>query len=414
MNHEHLKEYPLVTGLLKKTLQWACHNFPYVSYFNPNDIPYPNNGFSHMLYAGTTTVNWNDLDSHPGPKSGIFSYDLKNKFERLHSKNPSLVSCPETLFFLPEITLFFNEKSICIDHPKHAEIIQHILATEQLSQQQKVHPIRFHTSKEEYIQNVRHIQDHIREGDIYEMNYCMAFSAAFDYLDPIETYWKLLDKSPMPFSCFFKAKSHYLVGASPERFLKKKGKKIIAQPIKGTIKRGSSPEEDLRLMEQLKKSEKEQAENLMIVDLMRNDLSWISDPGSVKVDELFGIYPFRQVSQMISTVSSTLKPTASFDRIISHTFPMGSMTGAPKIKCMELIEHYENFKRGWFSGAVGYLSDEGDFDFSVIIRSIVIDQETNKLYFAAGSAITYDADPEYEYEECLLKANAILSLFQEN
>jgi len=412
MTNEGLQEFPLTSVLLKKSLHWACQNFPFVAYFNPNSIPYPEEGFRHVLFAGTTPINWNELENQPGSKAGIFSYDLKNKFERLHSYNPSPVSCPETLFFKPEITIIYSENSLIIEHANPNEIFQVIQAFEPQVKPQNVQPIEFHTTKQQYIENVKHIQQHIREGDIYEMNYCIAFSADFEDLDPLKLYWKLQQKSPMPFSCIFKAGSKYLVGASPERFLKKENGKILAQPIKGTIKRGKNPQEDLLLQQQLKNSEKEKAENLMIVDLMRNDLSWISKPGSVKVDELYGIYPFRQVSQMISTVSSTLKSGLPFDQIISHTFPMGSMTGAPKIKCMELIEQYENFKRGWFSGAVGYMNEKGNFDFSVIIRSIIMDQSTNKLYFAAGSAITYDADPEYEYEECLLKASAIFEILQ--
>jgi para-aminobenzoate synthetase component 1 len=185
---------------------------------------------------------------------------------------------------------------------------------------------------------------------------------------------------------------------------------LIAQPIKGTIRRGKNEAEDEILRLQLLHSEKERAENLMIVDLMRNDLSRISEVGSVEVEELFGVYPFPKVHQMISTVRSSVKQSASLAEIFQATFPMGSMTGAPKIKCMELIELYENFKRGWFSGTLGVVQPNGDFDFNVIIRSIVFDKSLGMGYFAVGSAITYDADPAYEYEECLLKASAILEV----
>src|SRR5690606_22972863 len=236
--------------------------------------------------------------------------------------------------------------------------------------------------REEYIQNVKQIQNHIIEGDIYEMNYCMAFCASYSLLDPVHLYYKIREKSPMPFSALFKADEKYVVGASPERFLKKSGSKIIAQPMKGTIKRGHTPESDQKLKDRLQNSEKEKAENLMIVDLMRNDLSRISLTGKVKVEELFGIYSFAQVSQMISTVSSTLPSSTDFEEIIQKTFPMGSMTGAPKIRCMELIDQYENFRRGWFSGAMGYLSANQDFDYNVVIRSIVLDQNLGKLFFA--------------------------------
>jgi para-aminobenzoate synthetase component 1 len=230
----------------------------------------------------------------------------------------------------------------------------------------------------------------------------------------IEGFFDLMGKSPMPFSAFFKAESRYLICASPERFLKKTGDKLIAQPIKGTIKRGKNELEDSLLKEKLLNSEKERAENLMIVDLMRNDLSRISQTGSVKVEELFGVYPFSRVHQMISTVVSSISQNKSLLDIIHATFPMGSMTGAPKIKCMELIDQYEDFKRGWFSGALGYIDETGNFDLCVVIRSIIFDKESGKGYFAVGSAITYDADAAYEYEECLLKASAIMEVLQRN
>lgn len=214
----------------------------------------------------------------------------------------------------------------------------------------------------------------------------------------------------MPFSALFKAKSQWIVSASPERYLKKNGGKIIAQPIKGTIKRGKSEPEDTANKEVLASSEKEQAENLMITDLMRNDLSKVSKTGTVEVKELFGIYPLPRVFQMISTVTSQLKEGVSFSDILHASFPMGSMTGAPKIRTMEIIDELESFKRGWFSGAFGVIEENGDFDFSVVIRSIIADLEVKKLYFGVGSAITYDADAAQEYDECSLKAQAILEV----
>jgi para-aminobenzoate synthetase component 1 len=152
------------------------------------------------------------------------------------------------------------------------------------------------------------------------------------------------------------------------------------------------------------------AENLMIVDLVRNDLAKSSKPGSVKVEELFGIYSFKQLHQMISTVSSIKRENVDPVEVIKNAFPMGSMTGAPKIRAMELIEKYETTKRGVYSGASGYFTPEMDFDFNVLIRSIFYNDTANKLSFQVGSAITYDADPEYEYKECLLKAKAIFEI----
>lgn len=407
MKYANTGEFPLQKEWIEKALHWASNHFAYVSYHHHNDISYPHQGFTHVLFAGQHSVAWNDMDAHSGPKAGILSYDLKNKFERLKSQNPSLVNCPETCFFLPELTILFHEKTLEIKSAAPDRLFEEIRDYQPEIVSQKIAPVQVKTSKSEYIQTVRNIQEHIRQGDIYEMNYCIAFEAVVESINPVQVFLDLEKKSPMPFASFFKCQDQYLVGASPERFIKKQGLQITAQPIKGTIQRGKTAEEDANYRESLRLSEKEQAENLMIVDLMRNDLARIAETGSIKVEELFGIYPFRQVYQMISTVTATLRPGTSFTEIIANTFPMGSMTGAPKIKCMELIDRYENFKRGWFSGALGFVDEFGNLDFSVVIRSIIIDTKAKHLFFAAGSAITYDADPAYEYEECLLKAKAI-------
>ncbi len=367
---------------LKKLLLWANQQYPFVSYFDPCGYSYPHDGFKRVLLAGSTSLSWQEVHQFPGEKAGILGYDLKNQFEKLSSQNPVWVDCPETLFFVPELKIDFEGNGITIHHHSPLKILKSI-ENQPLPPEQKAQGIiRPMTSKQRYLDNVKHIQNHILEGDIYEMNYCMAFRMEFEVFDPISTYLDLRHNSPMPFSTFFKAENQYLLGASPERFLKKEGNTLIAQPIKGTIRRGTTKEEDISLQRQLQHSEKEKAENLMIVDLMRNDLASISHTGSVKVEELFGVYPFRQVFQLISTVSSTVSENITFDKIMSRTFPMGSMTGAPKIKCMELIEKYEDFKRGWFSGAVGYIDEKGDFDLSVVIRSIGADSKSQKLYFA--------------------------------
>ena len=199
--------------------------------------------------------------------------------------------------------------------------------------------------------------------------------------------------------------------ASPEQYLQKTGNKIISKPIKGTIKRSSEFEEDELLKAKLFNSEKDKSENVMIVDLVRNDFSKCAEKGSVKVDELFGVYSFPQVHQMISTVSARLKAGVSGVSAIKSSFPMGSMTGAPKIKAMELIEKEEVFKRGLYSGSVGYFNPEGDFNFNVVIRSLFYSPELTQLSFAIGGAITDGSNALDEYEESLLKAKAIFEVF---
>nr|MBA3971024.1 anthranilate synthase component I family protein [Bacteroidota bacterium] len=243
---------------------------------------------------------------------------------------------------------------------------------------------------------------------------CQEFFAENVVIDTSSVYKKLNTISSAPFSAYCKFGSHYVLCASPERFLQKCGNTLISQPIKGTIKRAENPKEDEKLKIELRSNKKEQSENVMIVDLVRNDLSRIAQKGSVKVNELFGIYSFKQVHQMISTVSCELKEGLTFTDILKTTFPMGSMTGAPKVSAMKLIEQYETTKRGLYSGAIGYIRPNGDFDFNVVIRSILYNADKKALSFMAGSAITDKADAFQEYDECLLKAKAMFEVLSDN
>ena len=240
----------------------------------------------------------------------------------------------------------------------------------------------------------------------------MEFYAEQVALVYIKTFHQLNLKSPMPFAVLAKTPHGVVLCASPERFLKKTDKILIAQPIKGTMRRSADEEEDQLLKAELRNSPKEQAENMMIVDLVRSDLAKVSTVGSVKVEELFEVYSFQQVHQMISTVTSKVKPEATMEDIIKATFPMGSMTGAPKISAMQLIDGFEATNRGLYSGAIGIINENGDFDFNVVIRSIIYNPTTSKLSFHVGSAITFDSMPEQEYEECLLKAQAIFDVLK--
>jgi para-aminobenzoate synthetase component 1 len=263
-------------------------------------------------------------------------------------------------------------------------------------------------NKQEYLQAVQSLQQHIQRGDCYEINFCQEFFAEQASIDPLSVYATLTEISPNPFTAFYKTNDKYLLCASPERYLKKTGSRIISQPIKGTWDRDiDNASRDEEKKQQLFNSSKDRSENVMIVDLVRNDLSRICEESSVHVDELFGIYSFPQVHQMISTVSGQLKKELHWTDAICSTFPMGSMTGAPKKRVMELIEQYERTRRGVFSGAVGYVTPQRDFDFNVVIRSIFYNAANKYLSYQAGSAITFYSNAEKEYEECLLKAAAI-------
>ncbi len=346
------------------------------------------------------------------------SYDLKNDIENLTSKNTDKVQIPDWHFFSPTYIIAISDKEIKIS-AKEGNAIEIWNTIDTLDYKQTFSnlnriSIKNRITKEAYLKQVKAIQQNIVDGNVYELNYCQEFYADNTSISPLEVFFALNDLARAPFSCYYKLKHKYLISSSPERFLKKIGNKLISQPIKGTCKRGSSPNEDNQLKEILLNSEKERAENVMIVDLVRNDLAKTSKPGTVKVNELFGLYPFQNVTHMISTISSELKEGIHPIDAIKNAFPMGSMTGAPKISAMKLIESFETTKRGLFSGSVGYINPEGDFDFNVVIRSILYNEANKYLSYQVGGAITYDSDPEKEYEECLIKAKTIRSLFQKN
>ena len=272
--------------------------------------------------------------------------------------------------------------------------------------------IKLRIHKDEYFEKVEDMLAHIHRGDIYEANFCQEFYAENSTINPLETYNKLNFISKPPFATFLRVYDKYLMSASPERYIKKEGLKITSQPIKGTAKRSTDAIEDEQLKAELSEDIKERSENVMIVDLVRNDLSRTATKGSVKVEELCKVYSFDQVHQMISTVSSTIDPTTHPVDVIRTTFPMGSMTGAPKISAMQIIEELEETKRGLYSGTVGYFTPEGDFDFNVVIRSILYNATNKYISYSVGGAITAKSDPLKEYEECLIKAKAMREVLE--
>ena len=351
---------------------------------------------------------------------GHLSYDLKNETAQMQSEHKDLTGFPELFFFIPEIVLQLDKQTVRIETDSDAmAIYQGILQCPATIVHQETEPvnIRNRFTREAYIDTVSKLKAHILRGDCYEVNFCQEFYATPAKIDPLSAFHRLTALSPNPFSAFYRIGERFCCCASPERFLAKKGNRLFSQPIKGTSKRNLVDEKaDESARQYLLNSTKEKSENVMVVDLVRNDLSRVCEPGTVKVDELFGLYRFPQVHQMISTVSGKLAPGRSLSEILHATFPMGSMTGAPKIRVMQLIERYERTKRGLFSGAIGYIrpGNEGsfDFDFNVIIRSILYNAADQYLSFETGSAITFYSDPEQEYEECLLKAAAMLEILR--
>lgn len=342
---------------------------------------------------------------------GHFAYDLKNETEALQSSNRDGIGCDDLFFFEPEVVIRLTGEGVFIYTDNDVtQVFDEIAAcSKMLPQATNVAVnIRHRIAPEKYIETVTQLQQHIARGDCYEINFCQEFYDDNAVIDPLYTYEKLAALSPNPFSALYKMNDRWCLCASPERYLKKTGNQLISQPIKGTAKRNLLDKAlDEMQKRSLLESEKEKSENVMVVDLVRNDLSKVCTEGSVQVEELFGIYSFPQVHQMISTVSGEVSPGMHWVDMIRHTFPMGSMTGVPKKRVMELIEYYEQTKRGLFSGAIGYREPGGDFDFNVVIRSILYNQEDSYLSFQSGGAITFHSDPQKEYEESLLKASAM-------
>jgi para-aminobenzoate synthetase component 1 len=350
---------------------------------------------------------------------GHLSYDLKNEIEKLGSAGLDTIEFPDLFFFVPEIVIQLDESGLSVGSCKadnesiYLQINSCLLEGSRLTG--NAVNVKNRISKDQYLASINEIKNHIQRGDCYEINFCQEFYADNAVIDPVYTYLALSNTSPNPYSAFYKLNDKYLLCASPERYLKKTGTSILTQPIKGTWQRNiNNKEQDKENRHLLSISNKDKSENVMVVDLVRNDLSKVCIEGSVKVDELFGIYTFPQVFQMMSSISGDLRADVTISDIIKATFPMGSMTGAPKKRVMELIEKYEVIKRGLFSGAVGYIKPEKDFDFNVVIRSILYNSTKRYLSFLAGSGITMYSDGETEYEECLLKAQAIKKILTDS
>ncbi len=390
----------------KQLLQWAA-SFEYCVFWE--------DALAETVLVGVgVEAYFSEIQSLPQNEwlFGHISYDYKNKLEKLVSEHSETVPFADASFFQPQFVVELTKDSFALqkDNFEEKKLFQEIIDQNLVHNKDSKCSVQAKLSKEEYIAKVTALQKHIQRGDIYEINFCQEFVAEDIALSPAMVYESLVKASPMPFAVFLKEGNTYAFCSSPERYVKKTGNKIISQPIKGTAKRGQTAEEDLQIIKTLQNNPKERAENVMAVDVVRNDLARVAVPGTVEVEELCEIYTFKQLHQMISTVSAILPPDATLFDVVKASFPMASMTGAPKIRAMQLIEEYETSKRGLYSGTIGYLSPNRDFDFNVVIRTILYDAETQKLSFTVGSAITAEADAAQEYEECLLKAQAIIGI----
>ncbi|MGK0211047.1 MAG: para-aminobenzoate synthetase component 1 [Polaribacter sp.] len=369
------------------------------------------NAFEKLEEYQQTTKDW---------LFGYLTYDLKNDIENLRSTNFDGLHFPDLLFFQPKKLFLFTEEEVEILYLNFVadeieEDWKDILNTnsnQNYSEENSSIKIQLRTSKDSYFEKLDQIMNHIQRGDIYEANFCQEFYSENVSLDPLKTYVHLNELSKPPFATYLKFDDHFAMSASPERYISKWGSKVISQPIKGTAKRDADLVEDELLKEILSKDPKERTENIMITDLVRNDLSRFANKGSVQVEELCKVYTFEQVHQMISTISCEVSSEISPVKIIKETFPMGSMTGAPKISAMKIMEEQEDAKRGLYSGAIGYFTPEGNFDFNVIIRSILYNAAHKYVSYSVGGAITAKSIPENEYEECLLKAKAMREVLE--
>ena len=407
----------------QQLLSWS-QQFREIIYLDSNDYPQAYSSYDCVVAADAFTSiktdfhnAFEDLKQYQQTTKdwlfGYLSYDLKNSTELLVSENFDGLDFPDLFFFQPKklFLLKGNQLEIqylnCCDDELDFDFEEILESKISKSDDDKKVVIQQRILKEDYIDKVSKVLEHIHRGDIYEANFCMEFFAENTIINPFEKFLKLNNISQTPFAVFFKNNKQLLLSATPERYLRKEGESIISQPIKGTSKRFLDSIQDEKSRNDLAVNPKERSENIMITDLVRNDLSKTAQKGTVEVKELCGVYSFLQVHQMITTITSKLDAQYAPVDVIKTTFPMGSMTGAPKIEAMKIIEELEETKRGLYSGAVGYFTPNGDFDFNVVIRSILYNQEKKYVSFSVGSAITSQSIPEKEYEECLLKAKAM-------
>lgn len=412
--HRNIQSFRLtenVTGFIEQLLCW-CNQYSIFAFLDSCGYSDKYGKFDCIAAVGVHRAFEEGFHGFHHFETGIHDW-LFGHFS--FEMDTTIVSSdfPTLFFFQPSIVLYiknhrFTIEAIDFSPQKIFDEILSVKISDNLAVPQGEIQFEAELEKEEYIARIEKIKAHIHRGDCYELNFCTRFSVEHYQCEPILLYKKLKKISPNPFSCFYKKDNMVLLCASPERFLQKEGKQIISQPIKGTIGRNlENAVQDEVNKQVLQNSQKEKSEHVMAVDLARNDLSRFCEAGSVHVQDLYGIYPFPHVYQMISTVIGEVPPGISFSDIIAATFPMASMTGAPKKKVLELISKYEKNKRGIFSGTVGYISPQKNADFNVVIRSMIYNTQTNFLYFPVGGGITFLSEPEAEYEECLLKTKAI-------
>lgn len=408
----------------QQMLNWA-NRFTICCLLDSCSYPDPYTSFDCIAAAGAHQLFVPGSPALPGLRRFIHScrdwlfghvaYDLKNELEDLSTRHPDPLSFPDLCFFQPISVLILTGNVLTIETlDASPETVYKDLLSTHVAQPEIAYqaiPLQSRISKAQYVQTVQQLQRHILRGDCYEINFCQEFFAGNVQLSPVALYQRLSRFSPTPFSAYYKLDHRYVMCASPERYVQKKGSRLLSQPIKGTARRNlHDAAADNRLKVQLQHSTKDRIENVMIADLVRNDLSRICRRGSVQVSELFGVYSYPQVHQLITTIQGDVEESVNFADVLQATFPMGSMTGAPKRKVMQLADDYESAKRGMYSGTIGYITPHNDFDFNVVIRSILYNEQNRYLSFQTGGAITFNSNADEEYKECMLKAEAMMNV----
>ena len=354
---------------------------------------------------------------------GYFSYDFGRKFEQIKTRHPKKISLPEALFAFYDVLIIDDkkEKKLYLTARGETEEQEKILdATEEEIRRCSVAPkpdkqnilAEFcpNFEKEEYKQTVDNMISYIVEGDIYIANMTQQLEAK-SKKEPYEVYRYLRTHNPAPFAGYFNYGNFQIASASPERFLQVKDGIVETRPIKGTRKRGFTQEEDEALKEELRNSSKDRSELLMIVDLERNDLNHVCEPGTVKVTDHFAVETYATVFHLVTTIVGKMKKNLQIMDLIQAAFPGGSITGAPKIRAMEIIDELEHDRRGLYTGTMGYLSLDGNCDLNIVIRTAVY--QDGVYHLGVGGGITCESELEFEYEETLQKAKAVLEAIQE-
>lgn len=407
----------------KQLLQWASQ-FEQLVWLDSNNYPDSDNTYEAILAVDASNSfqagSLEDLKAYrKNCKDWLFGYMA---FDAASDLNLQVKSRQENKTLEFSKMHFFQPKKIFFVHKDFVEISylsaiaseievdwEFILSASPVEQPQLDLNLVLHPrlSKQEYLEKIYEVQEYIAAGEIEEINFCQEFYAQVKLENPLAVYAYLNEISSTPFATYLRIGDQYALCASPERYLKNQAGKIITQPIKGTAKRKQDAKEDEEIKYALEHDEKELTENRIVTEMVYKEMQTIAEEGSLELTELCKLYSFKQVHQLISTVVCNLHADLDVVDAIAATYPMGSMTGIPKSNSLKLIGALENFDRGLYSGSIGYFSPEGDFDFNVVIRSILYNSTNQYLSFAAGGAITNLSDPEKEYEETRVKTKAM-------